>query len=169
MKKIIMCLSAFLAFCAIIGCDPELPTIERMNTISTAIGKTAGYACELSKTKATVKTAILNVIDVASNAIPDVDQTFTDAWTPIITAELAKTSLKDGDLAIATIALKAVTAGIDYIFVKYPQAKTVKELVSVSVIGFVDGYKSVMTLAAGNTTDQIDEDALKFIKARLAK
>lgn len=172
MKFTKMLTIAIAAFAMVfVGCDKELPTPERMKTIATAIGKTAGYACELSKTKASVKEGILVVLDTASSIVPEEDQTFTEAWTPIINEELKKLvaagKIGENEVAIAKIALNAATEGIDYVFVKYPNAKEVKELVSAATEGFVSGYKSVVTLAAGAEAE-IDEEAYKYIKAKMA-
>ena len=151
------------------GCDKELPTIERMTTISTAIGKTAGYACELSKTKTSVKEAIFSVIDTASKVVPQTNETFTVAWTPVINEELDKLikkgKISESELPVIKIALAAATEGIDYVFVKYPKAKEVKELVSAATTGFISGYKSVVAFAAG--AEEINDEAYKYIKSKL--
>ena len=155
------------------GCD-KLPTVEKMTTISTAVGKTAGYVCELTKTKTEVKEAIANVLDVVSKAVPDEGQTFAEAWSPLIDEELKKLvearKLDEAGAQVAKLALNVACDGIDYVFVKYPKAKEVKELVSAAVTGFVDGYKSIvkMRLAAGEKPE-IDEEAYKYLKSRVAK
>lgn len=161
--------AAFMALC-MVGCD-KLPTVERMTTISTVIGKTAGYACELSKTKTEVKEAIFEVIDVASKVVPEAGQTFTEAWTPVITEELDKLVKKgkigESEVAVVKIALSAATEGLDYVFVKYPKAKDVKELVSAATNGFIAGYKSVVNVGDG-ARSEIDEEAYKYLKAKLS-
>ena len=65
--KIIMALVAIASTMFITGCD-DLPTPEKMKSISTVIGKTAGYACELAKTKEEVKNGILAVLDEIGRA-----------------------------------------------------------------------------------------------------
>lgn len=171
MKKIMICMLALASF-FIAGCN-DLPTPERMTTIATVIGKTAGYACELSKTKTEVKEAIATVLDVASKVVPKEGETFTEAWTPVIAEELQKLvaagKLDEASAQVAKLALNVACEGIDYIFVKYPKAKDVQELVSVAVAGFVDGYKSVVKLAAGAEKPAIDEEAYKYLKAKMAK
>ena len=168
-KMITMAVAAVAMLC-MVGCD-KLPTPEKMKTISTVIGRTAGYACELSKTKQEVKDAIMNVLDIVSTVVPTNGQTFTEAWTPVINDELQKLvekgKIAQNDVAIVKIALTAATEGIDYVFVKYPKAKDVKELVSVASEGFVSGYKSVVTLAGAKGEVDIDEDAYKYIKTKL--
>ena len=155
------------------GCD-KLPTVEKMTTISTVIGKTAGYACELSKTKTEVKEAIANVLDIVSKVVPGEGQTFVDAWTPVINEEIQKLvdagKLDESGAQVAKLALTVACDGIDYVFVKYPKAKEAKELVSAAVAGFVDGYKSVVTAGMkAAEKPEIDEDAYIYLKARMAK
>ena len=80
MKKTIVGIAAFATTAMfIVGCD-NLPTPEKMTTVSTIVGRTAGYACELAKAKPEVKTAILQVLDVTSKVVPAEGQTFTEAW-----------------------------------------------------------------------------------------
>ena len=168
--KIIMALVAIASTMFITGCD-DLPTPEKMKSISTVIGKTAGYACELAKTKEEVKDGILAVLDVAATIVPEEGQTFTEEWTPVIDEELKKLvdkgKIVEGEVVIAKLALSAATEGIDYVFVKYPKARDVKELVSAATEGFVNGFKSVVVLARDAMPD-IDEEAYKYIKARMS-
>ena len=171
MKKIIMSIVAMFAM-IFAGCKEM--TVERMTSISTVIGRTAGYACELSKTKTEVKEAIAQVLDIASKVVPTNGQTFVEAWTPVIDVEINKLvdagKLDAASAQIAKTALSIACQGIDYVFIKYPKAKDVKELVSAAVTGFVNGYKSVVTgaLKAGEKLD-IDEDALKYLKSKMTK
>ena len=158
------------AMLLISGCD-DAPSPERMNAIATAVGRTAGYACELSKTKTAVKESIALVLDVAAKAIPATDKTFAEVWTPVIAEELQKLivagKLDETGANFAKLALTTACDGIDYVFIKYPKAKEVQELVSVATTGFVTGYKSVVSLAAGAEKPEIDEDAYKYLKSRM--
>ena len=169
-KKTIMTLCAAIIAVFMVGCD-KLPTVEKMTAISTVIGKTAGYACELAKTKKEVKDAIFVVLDVVSKVVPNEGQTFTEAWTPVITEELNKLvkagKINENEASIAKIALTAATEGLDYVFLKYPKAKDVKELVAAATSGFITGYKSVVTVGASANVD-VDADAYRYITERLA-
>jgi len=173
MKKIICSIiAAFLAFC-MTGCKKDV-TPESINAVATVIGRTAGYACELSKTKAEVKEAIIKVLDIAAAAVPTNGQTFVEAWTPIIDAELAKLvtegKIDDAGAKIAKVALGIACEGIDYVFIKYPKAKEGKDLVGAAVQGFVTGFKSVVSMKAGAEEKfEIDEDAMKYLKSKMAK
>ena len=173
MKKILYAvLASMLAFT---GCD-KTPTVEKITAVSTAIGKTAGLACELSKTKTEVKEAIAVVLTAVQAVVPAQGQTFVEAWTPLIEIEVNKlVEAKKIDAASATIVKAALTVaceGLDYVFVRYPKAKDVKELVSAAVTGFVYGYKSVVTptaKAAPGEKIEIDEEAMKYLKDKIAK
>ena len=175
MKKMIMSVVAAVAACFMAGCDKgKNLTPERMTTISTVIGRTAGYACELSKTKTEVKEAIAKVLDIASEVVPTNNQTFVEAWTPVIDKELKKLvddkKIGAADAQLAKMALSVACEGIDYIFVKYPKAKEGKELVSAAVTGFVSGYKSVVTMKAdAKEKFEIDEEAYKYLKSKMQK
>ena len=170
MKKTMMAAVAAIASMFIAGCKDEV-TVEKITTVSTVIGRTAGYACELSKTKTEVKEGIAKVLDIVSTVVPTNGQTFVEAWTPVINTEIdklvAEKKLDAAGAAVAKTALGVACQGIDYVFVKYPKAKNTKELVSAAVTGFVKGYKSVVTLAAG-AKPEIDEDALKYLKSKMA-
>ncbi len=170
MKNNIIMASLAAVALLVTGCD-KLPTVEKMTTIANVVGKTAGYAAEIAGMKPEVKEAVMTVLDVAAKAVPAAGQTFTEAWTPVITEELNKLvaagKLDQSGAAVAKIALTAATEGLDYVFVKYPKAKDVKELVGAATKGFIDGFKSVVGLAA-NAKPEIDEDAYKYLKVKLA-
>lgn len=160
-----------LAICAsmFVGCD-KLPTVEKMTAMSTVVGKTAGYVCELSKTKTEVKEAIFKVLDVVSTVVPTNGETFVEAWTPVIDEEVKKL-VEAGKIdktyeGIIKTSLRAACNGIDYIFVKYPKAKEVEELISAATKGFIDGYRSVVTLTATDKPE-IDEEAYQYIKNKI--
>lgn len=172
MKKILFTLMAAMV-CMFTGCD-STPSVDRMTTIATAIGKTAGVACELAKTKTEVKESIAVVLNAVQAVVPANGQTFVEAWTPIIEIELQKLvdagKIDAAGASVAKFALGAACEGIDYIFIKYPKARDAKEIVSAVVTGFVNGYKSVIGLARGAKDDiTIDEEAMKYIKAKLEK
>lgn len=170
-KKMLMSIVAGAMALFIVGCGETAPSVERITMISTAIGKTAGYACELSKTKAEVKDTIFTVLDVASKVVPASGSTFTDAWSIVFADEIAKCisqgKLDDSSAAVVKVALMAATEGLDYVFVKYPQAKDVKDLVSAATTGFIAGYKSVVSVSGG-IEPVIDKDAYDYIKAKLS-
>ena len=172
MKKIIMSVLAAIMAIFVAGCKEEV-SVEKITKVATVVGRTAGYACELSKTKHEVKDAIAKVLDITSTIVPTNSQTFVEAWTPIIEKELNSLveagKINAADAHIAKIALGVACEGIDYVFVKYPKAKEAKDLTTAAVTGFIAGYKSVVTLAANANKPEIDEEALKYLKEKMAK
>ena len=162
-----MIVATAMAF--LVGCD-KLPTPEKMTSIANLVGKTAGYVCELSKIKPEAKEAIFNVLDIVSKATPTNGETFVEAWTPIIDVELKKLvdagKINEATAAVAKITLGIAADGIDYVFVKYPKAKDVENLVAAATTGFINGFKSVVALAADGKPE-LDEDAYKYLKSKL--
>lgn len=152
------------------GCDKELPTPEKIEAVATVIGKTAGYVCEIAKTKTSVKEGIEQVLDVLSKVVPAEGHTFVEAWTPVIDEELKKLvdagKLDSNGAAVAKIALGVACEGIDYVFVRYPKAKDVQELVSAATTGFINGYRSIVKLSVGAAQPEIDEEAYNYLKAK---
>ena len=173
MKTILKMIMAIAAMFTIAGCN-ELPTVEKITKVSKAVGKTAGYVCQLSKVKTEVKDAIVKAIDAVSTVVPTNGQTFAEAWTPLAESELKKLvdagKLDESGAQIANQAISIVCDGIDYVFVKYPKAKDAKELVSAATSGFVTGFKSVVSFANGvDANIDIDEEAYKYLRLRIAK
>lgn len=171
----LMAAVAVLVGIAFTGCvKDEVPSVEKISAVAKAVGYTAGYACELSKTKTEVKEAISAVLDSAALVVPAVDQTFTDAWGKIVTKEIeqlvASGKLTQEQSEVVKVCANAATAGLDYVFNRYPKAKAVQDRVSAAVANFVAGYKSVVTLAAApEAPATLDEDALAFIKKSITK
>ena len=169
MKNIVMCAMAAIAV-LMSGCKTP-PTVEKMTAVATVVGKTAGYACELSKMKPEVKEAISKVLDVVSTVVPTNRQTFVEAWTPVVDKELDKLvaagKIDEGMKNVASTAMSAACLGIDYVFTKHPKAKNVEELASAATTGFIAGYRSVINFAAVNKLE-IDYEAYAYLKAELS-
>lgn len=170
MKMMVLGAAALAMTQFMTGCD-KTPSVEKITAVSTAIGTTAGYACELSKTKTAVKESIIAVLDVASAVVPGEGKTFVEVWTPVIEAELQKLveagKIDAAGAAVAKMALGVACEGIDYVFIRYPKARETKELVSAATTGFVTGFKSVVTLTAKAEKPAIDEEAYKYLKGKL--
>lgn len=152
------------------GCN-DLPTPEKMSGLSKAIGVAAGYACNIAGIKPEVKTEIFNVLDLVHKVTPAEGQSFVDAWSPRIDEEITKLinagKLDATSAALAKVALKAACEGVDFVFVKYPDVKNVKELVSAAVDGLIAGFKSTAGAAAGATKPEMNEEAYNYIKAKI--
>ena len=181
MKNAIKMVLAACAVFAVAGCD-KLPTPEKMNSIAKLIGKTAGYVCELSSAKPEVKEAVANIVDVLAKATPKNGKTFAETWDPIIDAEIKKLvdvkKLDNWSATAVKVALTAASSGVDYVFIKYPKAKDVEELVVAAVNGFVEEFKGCCVdctdckdcvVGASAKKTEIDEEAYNYLKAKLSK
>ena len=173
MKKIItstICAAiAVVATALICGCEPTVPTVEKMTNVSTAVGKAAGYAVELSKTKTSVKEGIISVLDITSKVVPETNETFAVTWEPVINEEVEKLvdngKISEDEASIVKQTLYVASEGIDYVFSRYPEAKTYQELVSAAVAGFNTGFRSVVKFAVGQESDY-DKEAYEFLRAK---
>ena len=158
----------FILAMSITGCK-TLPSEEVIRGTAESIGRAAGYAVELSKTKDEVKDAIIKVLDVASAVVPETNQTFIAAWKPLIDAEIDKLiaagKLREDDGALAKSALYVACDGIDLVFSRYPKAKAYQNLVSAATSGFVTGFKSIVRIADGARMNY-DEEAYKILRAK---
>lgn len=150
------------------GCK-SLPSEDTIRGTAESIGRAAGYAVELGKTKTEVKEAIIKVLDVAAKVVPETNQTFIAAWKPLIDDEVAKLvaagKLKEDDAVLVKSALYVACDGIDLVFTRYPKARTYKNLVSAATGGFVTGFKSVVNFAGGERADY-DKDAYEILRKK---
>lgn len=148
------------------GCK-SLPSEETIRGTAESIGRAAGYAVELGKTKTEVKEAIIKVLDVAAKVVPETNQTFIAAWKPLIDDDVSKLvaagKLKDADAALVKNALYVACDGVDLVFTRYPKAREYKNLVSAATGGFVTGFKSVVSFAGGERANY-DKDAYEILR-----
>ena len=135
--------------CAIFTGCKSLPTAEGMYSTTYAIGAAAGMVanqtvpdcCSDDNTRNTV----IEIINIVSTCIPETNQTFASAWTPIA-QEHVDQLIADGKLdqtqgTLVMTAFSLVVKGVDYVFeVRYPKAKEYKELVVSAINGFSCGF-----------------------------
>ena len=168
--KLFSMFTAIIMACVmtVTGCK-SLPSETVIRGTAESIGKAAGYAVELGKTKTEVKEAIVTVLDIAAKVVPETNQTFVAAWKPLIDEEVGKLvadgKLKETDALLVKSALYVACEGVDLVFTKYPKAREYKNLVSAATGGFVTGFKSVVNSADG-TRDSYDVDAYKILRAK---
>ena len=150
------------------GCK-SLPSEDTIRGTAESIGRAAGYAVELSKTKTEVKETIIKVLDVVAKVVPETNQTFIAAWKPLIDDEVAKLvadgKLKEDDAALVKSALYVACDGVDLVFTRYQKAREYKNLVSAATGGFVTGFKSVVNFAAGERAGY-DKDAYEILRKK---
>ncbi len=168
MKKLII--AAFAAAMFLTGCD-KLPSAEKVETVSKSIGIAAAYACELGKIDDNAKKVILEVLDIVDEVVPATNQTFVEAWTPVINEVVDKYvadgKIDEGVAAIVKTVLGAAASGLDYIFeYRYPKAKEYKELVSAAVKGFTTGFTSVIK-AGTKAIPEYDLEAYEYFKKNM--
>lgn len=167
MNKLITIMLAALT-AVFVGCDPKLPTPDKMEATSKAVGVAAGMVANQFKIDADVRAAIKEVMQKVAEVTPAADQSFTDAWTPVADEVIAKLvadgKLTEDQAVIAKTAFQVATKGIDYVFdVKYPKAKEVKELVDAAIRGFTDGFLSVFSDTMKAAPVDYDKEAYKYL------
>lgn len=168
--KMFSVFTAVVVVCAafVAGCK-SLPSETTINGVGESIGRAAGYAVELSKTKTEVKDAIIKILDVAAKVVPEPDQTFVATWKPLIDEEVTRLvaagKLKEMDAALVKNALYVACEGVDLVFKRYPKAREYKNLVSAATGGFVAGFKSIVNFTAGERAIY-DEEAYKTLRAK---
>lgn len=168
MNKLLMIGIAALA--ALTGCD-KLPSVEKMETISTTVGYAAGLTCDLAKMSDKARAVTLEVMDIVDDVVPQTNETFTAAWTPIIKETIdkfiAQGKITSSEGMIIETAMGAVTQGLDYLFeVRWPKAKTYKDLVSAAIRGFTAGFKIVIHPVNALAAAKFDYDEEEFKKAQ---
>ena len=152
------------------GCD-KLPSADKIENVSKTRGQAAGLTGDLAKMSDKARTTTLEVMDIVDDVVPSVNQTFTDAWAPVIEETITK-SVTEGKItsdegAIVKTAMGAVTQGLDYVFeVRWPTAKDYKELVSAAVRGFTEGFKTVIKPTNMKAAADFDYDEAEFKKAQ---
>lgn len=178
MKNIIM---SVVAACAVFtgvmsfsGCD-KLPSEEKIYTLAKSVGFAAGECVDLAQTSAEDRNAILAVLDVIDDVVPQTNQTFEAAWKPLIDTTVdklvAEGKIRDAKAGlIIKEALYVATKGLDYMFeVRWPAAKQYQNLVSAGVRGFTEGFKTVIkpsnVMAAAKF--EYDEDEFNAAKTWL--
>ena len=162
MKKILMVVLAAIAV-FFTGCDKDLPTPEKMETTSRAIGVAAGYVAIQTKIDAEAKAAVTVIMNEVAKATPAKDQTFEAAWTPVAKEVVAKLvangKLKEGQDVLVLAAFNVATKALDYEFnVRYPKAREVTDLLSSAVRGFTDGFLSTFNVGTMMKAAPVDMD-----------
>ena len=180
MKKAIVGTFA-VAMAMFVGCTP---TAEQINKTATAIGYAAGLVANQTNIKDDARNAIVTVLNEVRACVPAKNQSFADAWTPIIKEKVdalvkaGKIDAATGEL-VTTVAVMAAKA-IDYMFdVRFPTAKQYEELVAAGVSGAVDGFLTVFKpvnhaedgcddcVKRGNAKKAYDKEAYEWFKKNL--
>ena len=144
MKKI---LTIFAVCAALCGCIKTESDADKVSKTAIAVGKAAAYAANYVADKDTM-TTIVTVVDKIQAVIPETNQTFVSAWSPIINEEFAKLvqagKLNAGQAELAKAATVLAAEGVDYLFKANPKWKQSTDIYNVAVKGVIDGFKSVV-------------------------
>lgn len=150
------------------GCEPKLPTVEKMEKTANAVGVAAGMVASQVKIDTETRAAIKEVLAKVAEVTPAAGQSFTDAWTSVAEEALAKLvadgKINDAQAAVAKTAFSVFTKGLDYLFdIRYPKAKEYKELVDAAVRGFTTGFLSAFSDAMKAAPLDYDKDAYEYL------
>lgn len=145
MKKLIaVCAAAALV--ALAGCKTQ-PTVETMYNTSLAVGYSAATVANQIQMETKVRNTIVDVLNIVHTTVPKVGETFEQAWMPIaerhIQILIDEETLTPAQGALVKAGFVVVVKGLDYIFVRYPKAKEVEELVKAAIDGFSTGFLEV--------------------------
>lgn len=174
MKKV----SKFVAAIALalgfgtVGCK-SLPTSDTMYSTANAIGVATGMVANGTEIDDASRNAVCDIVNKVSSCIPETNQTFSAAWTPIAKEHTDKL-IVEGKISttqgvFVMKAFSVAVAGIDYIFeVRYPTAKQYKDIVTAAVNGFTDGFLTVFKPVDGDSARgravTFDIDAYEWLK-----
>lgn len=161
------------------GCIKTAPDADKVAKTANAVGKAAAYAANYIADKNTM-TTIVTVVDTVQGVVPDTNQTFVAAWTPIIDAEFAKLveagKIKADQAELAKAATVLAAEGLDYLFKANPTWKTYTNIPQIAVKSFIAGFKTVIekksTLSAPNGVDESDDydkEAYKYLLQKAKK
>ena len=183
MKKLVIMIAAVAAL-VFTGCK-TVPTADKINAAAQAVGCASGLVANETKVDAKSRDAIIEIVQIVKDVVPEDGKTFAEAWAPVAkkyTSELvAAGKLNDTQAALVNGGVSIAATGLDYVFNLYPKAKEYKELVSAAVNGFSEGFlttfKPVNVEDAANCEDctvrkvdvKYDRDAYIYIKARFKK
>lgn len=172
MKKLIV--GAIASMMAVATGCKSVPTDSQMFTTAYAVGAAAGLVADMTKIDDTSRNAIIDIMNEVESCVPETNQTFTAAWTPIAERHIAKL-IEEGKLDLGQGILVAKTFnvavnGIDYLFeVRFPKAKQYQDIVSAATHGFCGGFLATFKpannmMSISNVT--YDVEAYDFLKAK---
>ena len=180
MKKIMLALAVLATVVSIgvytTGCH-TIPSTEFLYGFSYSCGRAGAYGCELGGLTTEQKQEVSFIVNTVAAFVPKTNDTFIVTWpekADLIIDELIKAGKLNEALKIPIdAAVVAVASSVDFIFLKYPEAKNNTEAVKACVQGSVDGFNSVIkpTLASVYGTPAADPninmEAYAYIKKSL--
>lgn len=160
MKKLLALVACATMF--VTGCD-KVPDASTVSALSTTLGVSAAAVVKLIGVDAQTVANINEVLSAVDRVVPDKDQTFVDAWTPIVEEQIAKLKekgkLNDKTAEIVAKALEAAMKGLDRLFEKKPTWKQYDEVVVGAINGFIIGFQgSLAPKETGITLRGVEAD-----------
>ena len=86
MKKLIM-IASVIATTLFTGCTPSA---EQINKTASAIGTAAGLVANQTKVDDVTRNTIIQILGEVRECVPGNNQSFVDAWTPVIYSKIAQ-------------------------------------------------------------------------------
>ena len=165
-----------IALCAIFACMcgcKSVPTVDEMENVSRAVGVATATVCNMTKINDRDRGIIVEIIQEVEFCVPETNQTFESAWTPIARVHVqklvdeGKIDKMEGELILD--AFKVVCKGMDYLVtVRYPKIRQYGDLVSAAVHGFCGGFLTYFKPANENVVmcaQSMDKDAYEYLYA----
>lgn len=168
------------AIAAIIGCKIT-PSAETMYNIATSVGYSAGLIVNQLDMPNQDRNAMIDIVNEVIYVVPETNQTFEAAWTPIADRHVAvlidegKIDATQGNIIL--LGFSALTKGIDWLFDKYPKARNTKDLVVAVIDGGATGFLQVVhpvnfaaASACGISYDQRkNREAYQYLRKEVLK
>lgn len=176
MKKLILSL---IATCMLMfsGCK-STPSEQTLYSTSYAIGVSTALVMNQTKISDDDRNVIIDIITKINTSVPEINQTFTDAWTPIATEHVDKLVV-DGKLdstqgQIILTAFKAASESLDYvIFKRYPKIGTNVTYVTSITHGFCTGlltyFKPTNSVATISADIVYDAEVYEIMQKKITK
>jgi hypothetical protein len=151
------------------GCK-TLPSVEKMETTSQAIGYTAGLVANNVSINDEQRNIIVDIINKVKDCTPTNQQTFVSAWTPVATEYVkdlvvaGKIKEREGVLILKVFDI--VANGMDYVFDNvYPKAREYENLVTAAIRGFTNGFLTTFKPVnrVFNKNIKFDKDAYEYL------
>lgn len=174
--------TVILTICAAVvtvftGCK-SIPSADAMYSTSYAIGYAAGAIANECKISDKDRNVVVDIVNIVTSCVPETNQTFEAAWTPIAQAHVdklvaeGKISANEGVLIMG--AFGVVVKSLDYIFeVRYPKAKQYKDLVVAAIdgasAGFLRVFKPANAALSVPSKPQYDIEAYNWLKKNALK
>lgn len=162
-KIIISCLCALVLSISglFVGCRLLKPTVNDIPNIAKVIGIATSQVVDVSTLTEDQLDSINSVIVKISEITPDPTKTCEEVWTPIINTEVTRL-VEEGKIKVevqnlVTTVLTYVAKGMDYVYIKYPEIKTYRDLSIKTINAFIEGFTFKFT-SASQTTLQYNAD-----------